>query len=480
MIDTAIDIPDSALSTLRVKAEQEVNETSRLSFLKALDSLQRFLGDADIAIGDFSGELIGEWVAWLFSNGYSHKTVTYYVNRLSALHGKVVRDAGLQPSEAFRTIKDRLREASPASLEVNAIPGCFARLRQLVITDCSRNPARQLAKDILLFSIYNGGLSFERIAAYGKTDYNGDSEAILAIVSRYARPKNKYLFPLNQSARTPAQLRREVSSLFSDALRTIGISLTSAGSNLPADLWANAAMTCGFSASDIAGCLPAGGDNPLFSFVERPDLSVSRQEEIRNRVAQVLAKDPEEWYAMQFRPFIDYDRVQRRFDENGITFSQTFYPMREIVRRVGKAVRHIQKPVMPGLFFFKSKAADLPRLFFQIGDLAWGYRHSRSARTPYAVISRRQIEAYQKAVGQFVDCIADHPEGILHLEQGDKVEITGGIYEGRTAVFEKEVRQPDKSNGSAPRLIYRLRLTDSEQYTWTVDLDPRQLTLLQK
>lgn len=63
---------------------------------------------------------------------------------------------------------------------------------------------------------------------------------------------------------------------------------------------------------------------------------------------------------MQFRPFVDYDRVLRRLDENDIAFSQTFYPMREIVRRVGKAIKRTSKPVVPGLFFFKSKAADLP------------------------------------------------------------------------------------------------------------------------
>lgn len=476
MTDTLLYNCNSAVDWFRVKADECANGAVKKSQQQAVDSLDRFLGGTPVSLDDINEDLLNEWVAWAFYKGYAYGSVLTYLGRLSALYGKAVKEGVVPKTDSFAQIRVKLKQATDASLEVNAIPDCFSKLRRLVLADFSKNPLRQLAKDLVLFSLYHGGLSFEELAGYRKDDCRGDDDAIQAIVERYARPKNRYLFPLNQSERTANQLNRTISSLFSDALKFVGLHLSAYRSDTAVDLWAAAAMHCGFSAAEIAGCIgTASRVNPLYSFAAGKELTAERIAEIRRRVARILARDPEDWYAMQFRPGVDYDMIQNRMKTVGITFAKSFYPMEEIVRRVGKKMKRESRPVMRGLFFFKSRATGLPELFYRIGDLAWGYRYSKDPRSPYAAIPQKSIEEYETAVGKFVDCIEAHSDGFLRLEEGDKVEITSGEYCGHPAIFEKEIRKITRGSRLVDRVIYRLRLAGIDRYTWTVELDPRQI-----
>ncbi len=469
---------DCAVSLFRVKTDAIMNPTSRMSFGKAVDLFDRFIDNTKIALSDIDESLVSEWVSWLFGHGYSYKTVTYYVNRLSSLYNKVVKDSSVNDSGGFLAVKEKLRRISPLSLEMYSIRDCFAKLRRLVLADFSKNPTRQLAKDVVLFSLYNGGLTFERIAKYRKDEYSGHDVASSAIVEKYSKPKNKYLFPLNQSVRTTNQLNRAVSALFAEALRSVDIRLSVYNSDTAVDLWAIVAISCGFSATDVAGCIiDSEIVNPIYSFaVRRSDITEEQKVAIMNRVARILAKDPEDWYAMQFRPYVKYDQVKERLTTAGIHFSKTFYPMEEIILRVGKRMKRVSKPVVPGLFFFKSKAIALPALYNCIGDLAWGYRYSRNARSQYAVIPPYAIAEYEIAVGQFIDSIESYPDGDFRYEEGDKVVITSGEFIGHPATFEKEIRDVTLENGQVvTRIINRLRLAGVENYSWIVDLDPRRM-----
>lgn len=465
---------DFALDWLKAKADESDNDAVRKSQLQAIDLFGRFLGGAAFSFENVNEKLLSEWVSWMFSTGYAYGSVMTYLGRLSAIYGKAAKEGIAPKSDCFFAVKDKLKDASKSSIEVNSIDDCWGKLRALVLADYSKNPHRQLGKDIVLFSLYNGGLSLDRLAKYKKSEYQGSDEAVQAIVNRNAKPKNKYLFPLHQSELTPKQLRLSISSLYSDTLKSVGISLSECSPSTPIDLWAVAAMHCGFSAADIAGCVgETSGINPLYSFAAKAELTSERKTEILSRVTAVLAKDPEDWYAMQFRPYVDYKKLQARLDAVGITLSKTFYPMEEIVRRVGKKMKHEQKPVVPGLLFFKSKATTLPDLFCLIGDLAWGYRYSRGPRSPYAVIPQAAIDQYESAIGKFADTIDAYPEGTLRFEPGDTVEITSGDFAGHLAIFEKELRE---TAGGATRVTHRLRLTGIANCLWTVDLDPRQLS----
>lgn len=464
MTDSLENRHDSAIDAFRVRIDCTPNPASRKSLGQALDSFRRFLAGSDAALADIDESMLGEWVSWMFAQGYSPKTVAYYVNRLSSLHGK----ASESGHQAFSRIKSRLADTQAAQAQSLAPADCFDRLRALVLKDCSKSPLRQLAKDITLFSIYAGGLPLEDVARCRKDDYRGSDEAVKEIVARYAKPRNKYLFPLNQSERTPTQTARAITALYADALKMAGFDQAAISAHSPIDLWIAVATRCGLPAAEISACAgEAGSANPITAFASPKEIGCEEIGEMRGRVANVLAEDPENWYAMQFRPHVSHSMLTDRLRAEGITLRQTYYPMEQIMRQIGKRLKPETKPVMPGILFFKSRATELPDLFCAIGDLAWGYRQSRAVRSPYAAIPAADIHAYAMAVGQFTDSIDRHPDGTIAIEPGDKIEITGGQLKGLTAIFEKEIQD------TADRITYRLRLTAQNSITWTVDLDPR-------
>ncbi len=474
MVDIQGDIHVSAVAVFRIKIADISNPATRQSHEQAVESFDRFLDGMPVAFDDLNEVLLSEWVSWLFGQGYSYSTANVYLRRLSALYGKVVKEGIVEDSGCFANIKSKLKKASTESVELNSDPDCFKKLRNLVQSDFSKNPWRQLSKDIVLFAVYCGGMAFERLASYRKTDYEGSDKAVLEIVNRYSKPKNRYLFPLNQSRKTPKQLYRTVSDLFSDALKKVGINLSSYGSTTSADLWAVAAVRSGFSGSDIFGCIGSSSKvNPIFSFATPAKLSKEQKTEIRKHVSEVLTQDPDYWYAMQFRRHVGYDMIQGRMKAAGIRFKDSFYPMKEIVRRVGKKMVYKSRPVVPGLLFFQCKTTALPEIFFHLGDIAWGYRQTRNARSPYAIISQKAIETYRNAIGKLSEGMEVYPEGTVQIEEGDKVEIIGGGLMGHPAIFEKEIRETAKVSESVKRIIYRLKLIGNNNIEWVVKVDPR-------
>lgn len=456
-----------AVDWFRVKAAEVSNPNTVLHLHKAIDSFNYFMGGTPVPLSDIDEDLLNEWVSYLFYKGYKYSSILTYLSKLSALFGKAVKEGLVQRNDCFSKTTARLREIPHSQLEINADAKVFDKLRNLILMDCSKQPYRQIAKDIVLFSVFCGGLTYKQIANYKKDDYLGSNTAILAIVRRYAKPKNKYLFPLEQSSRTPKQLESAIAEIFKDALSWVGIKLSLYSTATPIDLWSIAAMRSGFYASDIAGCIGNSGMiNPMFSFAKAAELDGDRVAEIRERVTEVLTKDPDDWYAMQFRPRVNIDMITERMKSCHIAFQRTFYPMEEIVRRVGKKKIYESKPIVPGLLFFKIKASALTALFRHIGDLAWGYRQTRDVCSPYAVISRKAIELYQMTIGQFDESTEVFPAGTLELRPGDRLEIIGGSFLGRPATFDADSRH-------SGRTVYRLKMLGDNDIEWSIDTDAR-------
>ena len=464
------------LEAFRAKVEAIINPAVKKNTEQALDSFVRFLRECNVSNQTLDENLVFDWVGWLLENGYSPISVHTYVARLSALYSKVIKAEGIKGNDCFSKVKSRLRACSENGVKMMADRHFFIKLRALVQADYTKNFELQLGKDLVLFSLYNGGLTFSQLADYRKDDYVGEESAINEIVERYTRPRNKYLFPLNHSERTIRQRCQTISTFIANALRSVGIELKIDSDMFPAELWAAAAKGAGMSSGDIKACIgdtSEGYVSPFYSYASMNALSEERKSEVRDFVTKNLSKNPDYWYAMQFRPHVDFDMIKARMNMRGIRFHSSFYPMEEIVRRIGKKLIRTTKPVVPGLMFFKTKSTDLADIFYNLGDLAWGYRSSRGAGSAYAIIPDSAIDSYQRAIGQFTDSVAAYPDGHLKIEEGDKVEIIGGELAGCGATFEKEICEVVQGEESVERVIYRLRLVGYNNISWIVDLDPR-------
>ncbi len=513
MTDCPLNNLQDMLTRFRNCADSIANDSLRRNTLQALDVFRRFVAAEELANARLTATTVGEWVLWLLANAYAPATIRTSLARLSALHGKSLREPAPAQAESelpsagtasevtataaspFAEVSRRLKAYPLDSLSAFADPAIPAKLRTLAHAPLSGQPDLRLGVDALLLALHLGGRSLSQIAALRiaecrellvtlneassvEAEADGgepeDSASLSAIVERYARPRAAYLLPLSQSQRPPRTILRHLSESITAALRLVGIKATDFADSTPAYLWGMLAMRCGVSATEVGGAL---ADPGIFALaIDKDEVQPTAdtpRSEIQSLVSRSLATDAACWYAMQLRPHVEYRALEARMQARKLSFSRIFYPMEEVVRRIGHRLHRSHRPVVAGLLFFQTRPARLPDLFYHIGDLAWGYRTSRRPRAPYAIIPHSSIVRYQQAIGKFTDAVERHPHGTLEIKSGDPVQITGGDLCGHQAIFQRELRTIGRGAAAHERLTYRLLLTAHNQITWTVDLDPR-------
>lgn len=470
--DTPNDNVVNPLEFFRARADEAANAVTRDNMLRAVNALGAFVGGVDIDFDSFDSAMIGEWVSHLLFQGYTPATVSNnFLKRLATLYNKAV-DAGLaRPTDVFRTFRNLMDSGRADDLCRSVDPDAFGKLQELIRSDYKNTPGLGLAKDMLLLAVYMGGMELDDIVRFRKDDYKGDDRNILEIVGRYSRPRNSYLFPLDQIHSTPRQLRRRAGLLIGKILGLKELKESSDPLYTTFDLWANVAMKCGHSASDIAACLgPRHTDSSLTAFVGPSDLSEEGISRIRCGISMTLAHNPVQWYAMHLRRHTDLEDVTVRLGENGITLGETYYPMEEIVRKVGRRKVFENRPVISWLVFFRARLTELDGIYRAIGDLAWGYRVSRAIGSHYAAVSDSEVRNYQEAIGTLGPETQILPDDAVELKEGDHVVILGGAMDGRSGEFVTARRMNGADGG---RIVYRIRLSGGTSASWTVDRDPR-------
>lgn len=454
---------DSASEYFRIKISESVSEATASNLKKAFSSFINYLGNETVGFNSFTEPALTDWALWLVESGYTLSTAIHYLKYLSALYGKAVADGIACANPAFSNVLQRLRQLPQK--EQRPSDRHILKKVQTLIRAAESTDRSTLAKDVAVFSILAGGLGPEQIARYRKADYTGNNSVLIAIVARHLRQRNKYLFPLHQSDRTPRQMR--------EYLR--GISATAFGMSTPpsaADIWSMAAYDCGISPGEILGCIEEmPSHNPVYSLVRPAQLEAAGKERILARVAEALTANPIQWYAMQFRPGVSYDSVMRRIAlfANEFTLAETYYPCSEIARRTGKKLVSHTRPVIPGLLFFKTRRSDVTVMFRHIGDLAWGYRTTGERTSSYAVISQAEIDICQQTIGIFTRDTEVFPAGTIPLETNDKVVVIGGDFIGKPGILHSLKKD------SAGAIVCRLRLPGGNSIEWLVDSDPRMV-----
>ena len=450
----------TASAFFRMIVAGTTNRSTASSRQKALSAYINYIGTDLLEFDSFTSAKLNGWAIWLIHAGHTIKTVIHYMKHLSALYGKAVAEGMTTDSGAFNGIVQRLATLSDDAIRISG--NTATTLRDLILSTDATQKAN-LAKDITIFAILAGGIGFDEIATYGKDDYTGDDPTLKAMIARYSKPRNKYLFPLRQSERTTRQMHEYVNTLFSATMR-INRALT------PADVWSTIAYDCGISPEDIMSCtglIPAA--NPAFALTHASTSDSDRRAAIIRRVSDMLTCNPTNWYALQMRQGTDYDDVARRIEVSNGEFQveDIYYPCREIARRTGRKLISENKPVVAGLMFVKCRFTDITAMMRHISDIAWCYRQTARTGSAYAAIPQTQIDLYQQTIGIFTPSTEIFPVGTLPIAPGDRVVVIGGEFSGQPAVLQQLIG-PD----SAPT-ICRLTLPGANSIEWRVDTDPR-------
>ena len=462
-----------ARSFFRAKTDEAANEKSLKGLRQAFSAFDRFWGGGALGFGDFTREAILEWSCRMLYEGYTQKTSVYYLRNLSALYGRAVKEGIAAENDVFGRTISKIMGLSPAMFVEKRDSSVVEKLQRLVRLNAGGSGESALSRDLVIFSVLNGGLRFDELAYFKKDDYKGGDPAIIEIVDRYSKPKNKYLFPLKQSERTPKQMRAFLKDRFSDALSLVGISLSNPADDTALELWCATALRCNAGVSTVLGC--AGRrpiSDPVFALADPREVTADERGRIMAMVSHAIVDNPREWHAMQLRPTVDYGKLTARLKlcEKDIRIPEMYYPCEEIAKRIGRRLVYKNRPVISGLVFFKSRMSDISPLFRCIGDLAWCYREGKDVGSPYAVIPQSQMRLYQTTIGIFTPRTEIFPAGAITLEKGDRVEVIGGSFLGRMGKFGTVLT---KNKGTeAARTVYRLLLPDNNGIEWVVDTDP--------
>lgn len=480
MTEHSSDTSISARDYFRVKIDETPNKATARSLSQAFTAFTAWYPAGSLEFTSFSEDNLRQWTAWLLSEGYTLKTAAYYLKNLSALYGRAVADGIAAPATAFADVRTRLKSLPEAMSDTPADADTFSRLQTFVrqATSAAAQPA--LATDIVLYAILAGGLDFDAIAATLKDSYTGDNPAMLDIVARNSRPRNKYLFALGQSVNTPRQLKTRVRDLFRQALSAHALPLANPADDTALRLWCAAATACGISPAAAIAC--AGRRprlSPAYALIDPATLTADEASSIRGTVAQALTDNPPQWHAMQFRPRVTLDDIRNRLSALHCAglLGDIYYPCEEIASRIGRRLVRRRQPVIPGLLFFRTRTTDIAPLMRRIGDLAWCYRAGTGTDSPYAVIPDVQMHIYQVTIGIIRPDTRICPAGTIQLRPGDRVEIIGGPFAGLHANIQSihtpatgaPTTRAEGANPAEGATICRLLLPGTNGIEWRID-----------
>lgn len=460
------DISD-AIGFFLTEAGNATNTATAAAYRKAAASLRRFAEGRPLRFGDFDEPLLDGWLTALFINGNSHKVATYYLRIISALYNRAVTRGIAPPTEAFRTAARRLDAISGLDYDISRREADHKRLVAMARGGAT-SPGGHLPvyADIFLASVLSGNMTPSEVARLKKADTGPFPPEMQAILSRHTGNRRSYVFDLRQPEMTGRQLDRTVDRNTAAVMRLHGISGTP--TQAPADLWAHAALKCGYTPQAITGCLgfrPTA--NPVFALCPMQPIPDSDAMEMRATVARVITDDPLQWFVMRLRPASGFSSLLQRLASipSGNHAPTLFYPCEEIATRIGRRLVWRDRPVIPDIVFFRSRRSHVRPLFREIGDLAWCYTTGRSGT--YAAIPDSEMQRFQQAIGQFTPEYEIYPAGTLTPAEGESVVIIGGLFTGQQGEIEKIMP------GNADSIIYRVVFPDSQGIEWRVNVDSR-------
>lgn len=415
--------------------------------------------------------ITADWIVGLQLGGVALGTVTRYVKGLSGYYTKAVKEGLAPPTEAFKSIMDKLKQHGEEMWTGSVTRQDFDAFLALTRQTGLRPREENMAEDLVLFSLINGQMPLYDVAMLKVDDMRALDRDSLDIVNRYREPARKYVFPLRQSMLTRRQLNDAVNRLVTDRLQKRNIRCFSSANETLKSYWGYAALRSGVSPHVLVSILgiPPGGLSVLSLFPEGQCDEVNRSE-TNASVAGVFLSNPLKWYAMRLRTRVSFADLKLRFAQlkDEIPTPEIFYPYEEISRRTGKKLVVEQKPVIGNIVFFRARVTDILPLFYRIGDLAWCYKYTNEQGSAYAAIPQASFVQFQQAIGRFTRDYEVAPIGELTPQVNDRVVVIGGPFQGINAVIQN-------IDTSKENIIYRLHFIGDNGIDYRLSVDSRMV-----
>ena len=165
----------------QIERKQELKKVGMAAAYKSTrSSLAKFIGRPDVRMSEVDSAFVRRYEDFLYSNGSSGNTVSYYLRNLRSLYNQAVAD-GYHPRGEYPFAKAQTRPAKTVKRALSRTD-----MQNLADLNLENEPELEFTRDLYLFSFYAQGMAFVDIVLLKKTDIcNG--------VLTYSRHKSKQL-----------------------------------------------------------------------------------------------------------------------------------------------------------------------------------------------------------------------------------------------------------------------------------------------
>lgn len=165
----------------QIERKQELKKVGMAAAYKSTrSSLAKFIGCLDVRMSEVDLAFVRRYEDFLYSNGASGNTVSYYLRNLRSLYNQAVTD-GYHPRGEYPFAKAQTRPAKTVKRALSRTD-----MQNLADLNLENEPELEFTRDLYLFSFYAQGMAFVDIVLLKKTDIcNG--------VLTYSRHKSKQL-----------------------------------------------------------------------------------------------------------------------------------------------------------------------------------------------------------------------------------------------------------------------------------------------
>ena len=165
----------------QIERKQELKKVGMAAAYKSTrSSLAKFIGRPDVRMSEVDLAFVRRYEDFLYSNGASGNTVSYYLRNLRSLYNQAVTD-GYHPRGEYPFAKAQTRPAKTVKRALSRTD-----MQNLADLNLENEPELEFTRDLYLFSFYAQGMAFVDIVLLRKSDIcNG--------VLTYSRHKSKQL-----------------------------------------------------------------------------------------------------------------------------------------------------------------------------------------------------------------------------------------------------------------------------------------------
>ncbi|MBR5297354.1 MAG: UpxY family transcription antiterminator [Parabacteroides sp.] len=412
------------------------NTKTAKNYQNFLSSFERYLGNRRLSLTDINKEEVNHYKSWLVDNGCQLTYINQYLQYFRTLYNKTVREGWTLKTDAF----DEVLSVKPKAIHEHLRSSeSITTLRKLIKLDLKDKPYFTRIRDLFLFTVFTGGLSYEELTELKKTDLqagylllpSGRKQKLLPIllhiIEKHRTTNETSLFSLRKEEHTNYYKYVEAICLLAEVDHIID-------QDTALSLYLAIGRDVGVKASQLKSTvdrLPAGSS---LSMIEKEEISQERADEISERIVLAVKDYRAHWYSMRlFRPEEEIEEeIQSDQNLQGV---ELYYPMEEITRRVGKKIEEIQSPVIKNILFFRTTEAMTHKLARALYGQANIYKTRTSEKESYAIIP--DYEMYQ-----FRMIVSNGAEEI-HFEEIKKEEFTTGrrvrIIDGKFCGYEGKI-----------------------------------------